>query len=129
MTHAARIAASLLAALGLGASSGCLAVAAAGAGAGTYAYLSGSLEKTLEAPIERVHGAALAAVEDLGYTTTEQTRDALESRITARQADDTRVRITLEGQSENLTKTTIRIGVFGNEAQSLRLLEAIESRL
>lgn len=108
---------------------GCVAVAAAGAGAGTYAYVTGDLEQTLDAPIQEVHAAALAAIDDLGYTLVEERSDALESRIESEQADGTSVKIRLNALSDSQTRTRIRVGLFGNEDQSARILREITSRL
>ena len=62
-------------------SGGCVAIAAAGAGVGTYAYVSGDLEKNLEAPIERVYEAALAVMEEMKYTIKTQRQDGAEAMV------------------------------------------------
>ena len=54
------------------ASTGCVAIAAAGAGVGTYAYVSGDLEKHIEAPLDRVYDAALAEMEEMEKVWREQ---------------------------------------------------------
>lgn len=113
----------------LASASGCVAVAAAGAGAGTYAYITGNLEKTIDAPIDRVYQATIAAVEDMGYTLSDSRADALEARVEAQQADGTDVKINLDARGESATRTSIRVGLIGDKEQSIRILERIESRL
>ncbi len=115
--------------LSISISGGCVAIAAAGAGVGTYAYVSGDLEKNIEAPIDRVYEAALAVMDEMQYAVKSRRKDGAEALIRAEQADETSVKISLESKGENLTHTSIRIGMFGDEAQSSLVLEKIESRL
>ena len=117
-----------LAALLIGAQ-GCVAIAAAGAGVGGYAYVSGDLEKDLEAPIDQVYDAALAVMEEMQYDVLSNSKDALEARINAEQADETSVKIRLESKGESTTHTSVRIGLFGDESQSAVIMEKIEARL
>lgn len=113
----------------LAGSAGCVAIAAAGAGVGTYAYVSGDLEKNVEAPLDRVYEAALAVMEEMEYGVKSKRKDGAEALIKAEQADETGVKISLEAKGENLTHTSIRIGLWGDEAQSALILQKIESRL
>lgn len=108
---------------------GCLVVAAAGAGAGTYAYISGELSSVEEAKLDRTWSATQAAIKDLQFTVKEQSKDALQARLVATQADNTDVKVTLESQGEKLTKIKIRIGVFGDEAKSRLILDKIKKGL
>lgn len=122
------VAASLLAASAsmLG---GCLVVAAAGAGAGTYAYISGELSSTEEATLDRTWAATQAAIKDLQFTVKERSKDALQARLVAEQADNTDVKVSLESEGQKLTKVKIRIGVFGDEAKSRLILDKIKKGL
>jgi hypothetical protein len=108
---------------------GCVAVAAAGAGVGTYAYVSGDLEQILEAPLDRVYDAALEVMGEMEYTINSKSKDALEASIDAEQADETSVTIRLEAKGENLTHTSIRVGLFGDEAQSALIMDKIRAKL
>jgi len=108
--------------------SGCI-VLAAGAGAGTYAYVSGAVETTLAAPIDRVNTAALAACGELGFTGAASTGDALEKDIAARTGKDEAVKINMTKDGDNSTKVSVRIGNFGDEARSNQILDAIKKRL
>jgi len=109
---------------------GCIAVAVgAAAGIGTYAYVKGELSDTEEATLDRAYEAALAAMKDLEFTVKEQSKDALHARVVAAEADKTEVRIALESKSEKLTKLTVRVGVFGDEAQSRLIMDKIKKHL
>ena len=109
---------------------GCLAiVAGAAAGAGTYLYLKGELTDTEEVPLDRAYEAAKAAVKDLEYRTKEQSKDALQARIVALEADGTEVHIKMESKGEKLTKFTVRIGVVGDESRSRLIMDKIKKHL
>jgi uncharacterized protein YceK len=95
--------------------SGCLAVAGAAAGVGTYAYLQGEMNTTVEAPLDQVWAAALAAADDLEFSMVEQTKDALQGRLRVNQADGTPVRISVDRQTDTLTEVRVRVGLFGDE--------------
>lgn len=110
--------------------SGCVAVAAAGAAGGTVAYLRGDLETAFHAPIEKVQRAISQALQnDLQLHMISTNQDALSGKYVARTAKDERIVITLSSRSPELTEMTIRVGIFGNEDLSRRILTAIEERL
>lgn len=109
--------------------SGCLVVAAAGAGAGTYAYVTGELSSVEQASVDKVWSATQSAVKDLQFTVKEQSKDALQGRLVAEQADKTDITIKVERESETLTKVRIRVGVFGDEATSRIIMDKIKSKM
>lgn len=76
--------------------SGCLVVAAAGAGAGTYAYVTGELSSVEQANVDKVWKATQEAVKELQFTVKEQSKDALQGRLVAEQADKTDITIKVE---------------------------------
>jgi Protein of unknown function (DUF3568) len=112
--------------------SGCFvaAVGAAGAaGAGTVAYVRGELEAHVGHPFEAVANAADNAVVQLQFAKISEARDAFSAKIVARTAEDKKVEIAVERESDNLTKVTIRIGTFGDEEKSRAFLEEMKARL
>ena len=112
--------------------SGCLAVLVGGAvaaGATGYAYVKGESTATLEAPMEPSWNAALAALEDLRLAVISKSGDALTGAITARNAEDTRIAISLRRVSDNTTRIGVRVGTFGDESQSRAILDKIAARL
>lgn len=117
-----------LTAAGLG--TGCVALAVgAAAGVGTYAYVEGQMKTTLEANLDRTWEATKDAMKDLQFPITESSKDALEARAQAVEADETKVTIHLERKGENLTEVRVRVGVFGNEGQSRLILDKIKAHL
>jgi hypothetical protein len=111
---------------------GCLLVAAgagAGAGVATYAYLDGELKAPVEAPLDATYAAAQKAVRELEYRVKSETKDANDAQIVAEKATDTEVEIRLERWGDKATRVSIRVGVFGDEAESLMILDRIKAKL
>lgn len=109
--------------------SGCVAVVAGGVGAGTVAYVRGDLQTTLEAPHGAVYSASLRAVESLGFALVDEQQDELSGEIISRTSQDRRVRIQTKEQTSQTTDLSIRIGTFGDEELSRRILREIEANL
>jgi len=108
---------------------GCV-VAAVGAGAaGTVAYLKGDMEAVESNKLDEVHAATLKAVEELGLKVTKVRKDALSAAVVARDAQDKKVTITLSATTEQTTKLSIRVGVFGSEAKSRLIYQKIHGHL
>jgi hypothetical protein len=108
--------------------SGCI-VAAVGAGAGTVAYVRGDMETVESAGIDSVYKAAEKAVDNLGLTGIEKTKDELTAKIKARDSEDKKVTIRLTSTGRMSTKLSIRIGTFGDEIKSRRIYEEIKKYL
>ena len=108
---------------------GCLAVAAGAAGAGAVAWVEGRLDANLNADFERSAKAADLAIHDLQFAKISEKKDALEDTLVARTAGDRKVEIKVLKVTEQTSKTQIRVGVFGDEALSLTILEKIRARL
>jgi len=109
---------------------GCVAFVAGAAGGGTGAvYVLGDLEKDIARPVPVVQRASVSALQELGLPIQSQTGDQLSARIESEFADGKSVRIDIESEQQNRSKLSIRVGVFGNERRSRRILEAIERHL
>jgi hypothetical protein len=112
--------------------SGCLlfvAGAAAGAGAVGYAYVNGEVESTEAASLSRTWDASLAAMQDMQYTVTSKAKDALEGNLTARNANNTEIKIKLKYVSNTATEVHIRVGKIGDETLSRAILDKIREHL
>ena len=107
---------------------GCIVVAA-GAGAGTVAYVRGDLEPTFEASVDKVYDATLKSMEQLELMPTQKNKDSLGSEIIARTSADKKVTIKTTRVAENLTKVSIRIGIFGDESLSRAIHDKIKTNL
>ena len=109
--------------------SGCMAVVA-GAGAGaTVAYVRGDLDSTLNAGLDKSVQAVDAAVNQLRLAKVSESRDALLAIIVARNAADKKIELRLDKLADDATKLKIRVGVFGDDALSLAILEKVKANL
>jgi hypothetical protein len=106
--------------------SGCALVLAGSAGAGTAVYVKGELQTNLEAPLERSIEATNRAVNNLEFMKISEEVDKMTGEITARTAQDKKIKIKLDKVTDNTTKISIRVGIFGDKALSHSLLEEIK---
>ena len=107
---------------------GCV-IAAVGAGAGTVAYVRGDLQTVESKSLDDVYEAAEKAIKELRLNVTKKTKDAMSATIVARDAQDKKITIKLSATTEETTKLSIRIGVFGSETKSQRIYEEIKKNL
>jgi len=120
--------------LALTASAGCaLFAAGAGvaAGVGGAEYYRGELKQAYAAPMEKAWNASLAAVDELKMKATEKSIDNLDqNRVIKGSTEAGRdFQITMEALSKDVTVVKVRIGVFGDEAYSKKVQEAIARNL
>lgn len=120
----------MAAVIGLGFSlAGCAALVV-GAAVGTAAvFLEGDLEGYLATDIHGAVDATLAAADDLKLTAVSKTGDVYRATMVAQNPAGQKVTIKLHSESPAVTEVKIRIGVTGNEAESRRVLNAIERRV
>lgn len=108
--------------------SGCAAVLV-GTGAAGYGFVKGELKADLSADLNKAYDATLKAVDKLELNVVSKDKDALSARITARNAQDKKILIKLARTGEDITEIRIRIGVFGNQKQSIAILDKIKEYL
>ena len=109
--------------------SGCLAVAAGVAAAGTVVYIRGELQASLANPYRDVITATGKALEKLQFSKVSEKGDALKTVIVARTGSDKKVENTVKKVTDSVTKVEIRVGVFGDEALSMTILDNIKQAL
>ncbi len=109
--------------------SGCGVLILGGAAAGTVGYVSGDLEAAVEGTFHQVVKATDRAIaeHDFSVLSKDNTSDAVTYILKTPQNDKVELKITYGAR--NLTNVTIRVGVFGDEPLSRRILNEIESRL
>ena len=108
---------------------GCAVILAGSAGAGTVAYIKGELQTNLEAPLKKSIAATRSAVENLKFIKISEEVDKLTGEIIARTSQDNKITIRLNKVTENTTKISIRVGMFGDQTLSYSLLEEIKKEL
>ena len=109
--------------------SGCVAVAVGAAGgAATYAVVTGTLSKVVDADVIQVYDATTAAMKKLEFPIQESTKDGVYAKVLAQNAQGDSVRVVVETTKQG-TQIKIRVGNFGNEAVSRKILSEIEKGL
>ncbi len=108
---------------------GCVAVVAAGAAGGGVAYVRGELQAQLDADVTRVNTAVERAGHDLQLHAITQERDKLGGKFTYRNAKDQKITITTKALTAETATVGIRVGVFGDQTQSMLILDRIRARL
>ena len=109
--------------------SGCVAVVAGAAGAGTVAWVQGRLDAALDAKFDRTEKAANLAITQLQFVKISEKKDARTARLMARTAEDKKVEIQIFSVGEATSRAQIRVGVFGDQALSLAVLDKIKANL
>lgn len=96
---------------------------------GVVLYLRGELQVNIDRRFEVVERAAGKAVTELQFSKIEEKKDALVAIITARTAEDIKISIKVEKQSDALTTVRIRAGTIGNEKLSYAVYNKIKELL
>jgi len=109
--------------------SGCVILAAGAAGAGAVAYVRGELEANVEADLEAVFKATQRALRKLEFAKISEQSSVVDAHLLARTALDKRVEVKLSRVTNQLTKVEIRIGLVGDQALSLTILDKIKAEL
>ena len=123
-----RITALVLLAAALGAG-GCVAAAGAAAGYGAWEYNNGEYVGVCGATFDRSWRATQDALTGMGMTVLSAKRERIRGEVRAKRPDGTAVTVELSPQSSDFTRLTIRVGVFGDEVASRRIVAAIKERL
>ena len=109
--------------------SGCVAVLAGAAGAGAVAWVEGRLDATLDANFDQAEKAANRAVTQLQFVKVNEKKDALTATMIARTAEDKKIEIKVVRAGDTTSRVQISVGVFGDEGQSLAILDKIKANL
>jgi len=109
--------------------SGCLVAAAAGAAGGTVAYMKGDVEAVVDGGVEQTFNATKAAMDELKLPLLATWANAMEAHVEARVGTDNKATVNINGQSEKLSKVSIRVGTFGDQGLSQAILEKIKANL
>jgi hypothetical protein len=98
-------------------------------GAVSFSRITGNLNATLDAPLDRTWAATQAAVDELQFHTGTKSKDALTGIMTAKTADNSEVRIRLEKRTDSRTGITVGVGPFGKESLAQTVLDKIRAKI
>ena len=111
-------------------SSGCAVVAGGVIGGGAAAYLKGVLKTKEPASFDKVWFAVVEAVEQQELEVTKKESNVGKALIEAKLRDqDKMVYITVKYHKPEITNLIIRVGVWGDEDESRRILKLIHEKL
>ena len=103
----------------------------AGTAAGVvgYKFYQGSLTVIFQAPFMDTWDATLKAVEQMNMKVEHSFHDVSTGKITAKQADNKSVKISLKYKSAQETEVVIRVGHLGDRNRSIFIKEEIRKAL
>ena len=111
-------------------SSGCAVVAGGVIGGGAAAYLKGVLKTKEPASFDEVWFAVVEIVEQQEFQVTKKESNAGKALIEAKLRDqDKDVYITVKYHKPEITNLSIRVGIWGDEDESRRILKLIHEKL
>lgn len=111
-------------------SSSCAVVAGGMIGGGAAAYLKGVLKTKEPASFDKVWFAVVEAVEQQELEVTKKESNVGKALIEAKLRDqDKMVYITVKYHKPEITNLIIRVGVWGDEDESRRILKLIHEKL
>lgn len=90
---------------------------------------AGEISAHLDATPDQIIKATKQTFIDMKLITVSAVATTLDGRAVARTATDDRVAVEVQSKGTNISEIEIRVGVFGDEALSLRILDAIENNL
>jgi hypothetical protein len=110
--------------------SGCaLFVVGAAAGAGGYVYTSGELKSTEATTYEKAFSAAELGLKERGYTVTNTETGRDKTHLIARGPGDEKVTVMVRKVSGTAAEIGVRVGTFGDQARSTRIMDQIKTHL
>jgi uncharacterized lipoprotein len=102
----------------------------AAAGIGGYKYYRDVLTVLYEAPFDNTWDASVKALEDMGFTIENKTKELGSGKISTREDEkNKKVNLTLQYKSPQETEVTIRVGLLGDETASIYIKDKIASLL
>src|SRR5262245_10558868 len=128
----------LVLALSALAASGCLVAgltAAAAGGGAAYVYLRGRVSSEFPAAFQDAHAAVLTSLRELALPLDKNEHNGITGTVLSRTGDGTVITIDIETQSSRvpadgpITLVGVRVGTFGDQATSERILGQVSSHL
>jgi hypothetical protein len=103
--------------------------AGAAAGVGTFGWQAGWLRGNVPEPIERVHRAAKSAIADFKITLETESLKASAGMVDGTMPDGRRVVVETKMLGPKETQVRVRVGVWGDQAMSLKIFEEMKKHL
>jgi Protein of unknown function (DUF3568) len=107
--------------------SGCESIVTPVAGGGVVTYAYRDLDTTVAEDFNKVVESSRRTVKDLEFIKISDNKDAFAAVLVARTALDKKVVITVTNSGKNLTNIKIRVGLVGDQALSMSILDKIKA--
>ena len=107
----------------------CLIAAGLAAGGAGVAYVIGEYKENKSASMNEADEVVRKTLIELQYMSINHTKDNISCLHLARSVHDKKVSISLKAVLHNATSVKIRIGIFGDEAQSRLIMDKIRHNL
>jgi uncharacterized lipoprotein len=111
---------------------GCAVAFLGGAAAGIagYKYHKDALTVVYEAPFDNTWDASVKAMEDMGFTIENKTKELGSGKISTKEDEkNKKVNLTLQYKSLQETEVKIRVGLLGDETASIYIKDKIAGLL
>lgn len=110
---------------------GCTSTQSAGSSntAVTFNKTTGNIYTTVDRSLDDCFEASKRAMDDMGYTTQESSKDVMKGIVKAREADNSLVTVDLSRQSDKVTQIQANVGPFGSESKARLILDKVLNRL
>ncbi len=111
---------------------GCAVAFLGGAAAGIagYKYHKDVLTVVYEAPFDNTWDASVKAMEDMGFTIENKTKELGSGKISTKEDEkNKKVNLTLQYKSPQETEVKIRVGLLGDETASIYIKDKIAGLL
>jgi len=104
--------------------------AVVGGAAGTTVYLNGELQHAYSVPMEKAWKASEEVVAEKGMKVTEKYIDNMDRNrfIKGKMRDGQECQISLEAKAPDVTVVKVRVGFFGDEANSQQIHDQIKQK-
>ena len=103
--------------------------AGAAAGVGTFGWQAGWLRANMGEPIERVHRAAKSAIADFKIKLESESFKPSAGMVDGTMPDGRRVVVETKAVGPKETQVRVRVGLWGDQAMSLKIFEEIKKHL
>lgn len=104
-------------------------VGGAAAGGGTMVWYRGWFKQTIDVPQNRVFRAARAALADFKVALEDETPKENSGVLDGYAADGRRVMVKTKAVGEKATRVRVRVGFWGDQELSLKILEQLKKHL
>lgn len=107
----------------------CVPLMVGGSSGASVAYVAGEMQAQEDVSLDEAWIATRRALQTLELDVTVDEKDSLSAHLVGRGAEDKKISVRLERVSPRTTTVKIRVGIIGDQAFSMQVLDQIEEEL